>query len=85
MKLIVEITQPYTDKREYETRREWQGTEESPLMQRIAQALEVALWETLNKFSKTVGEGEGFSEDEARTKFNIDRDIRAAGGDDEVS
>lgn len=68
----------------FTTRREWSGTKDAPpLFIKIAQRLELAVLTTLDMFSHSIGVGEGKTEEEARMKLSIDRDIRKAGQDGE--
>lgn len=84
MKLTLELTED--PEGGFTTRREWSGTKDAPpLFIKIAQRLELAVLTTLDMFSHSLGTGEGKTEEEARAKLSIDRDIRKAGETNEPS
>jgi hypothetical protein len=78
MKLTLELTED--PEGGFTTKREWSGTKNAPpLFIKIAQRLELAVLTTLDMFSHSIGVGEGKTEEEARIKLGIDRDIKKAG------
>jgi hypothetical protein len=78
MKLTLELTED--PEGGFTTRREWSGTKDAPpLFIKIAQRLELAVLQVLDMFSHSIGVGEGKTEEEARIKLGIDRDIKKSG------